>query len=93
MDASLFVAYNRDTGAFATSTNIEDEMVPSFIADFLHTQVGAGEDKSPDSGKKVCEIRIGLDMRDDTFTATDNIGNKSLRDGILLDVLSHLEKE
>jgi hypothetical protein len=87
--SSLFLAVTCDTsdGRFFVETNIKDEHVPEIIAEFLRTQLGKGADARVPREGSICRIRLDLDLSEDRFSAKDDCGNLSLRDGILLDVV------
>lgn len=75
---------------FTITGTIKSEKHADIIADFLQLQVGKGADDSPAKELAVYHIRIELELENDTFKSSSDTGNKGLRDGILMDVLSRL---
>lgn len=71
-------------------TNIKKDLVSDFISDFIRTQIGAGEDKCKAIEIDVYHINITCDMSCDSFSCDHDTGNKGLREGILMDVVSRL---
>ena len=82
----LFVElkYDIKKDNFDVSTNIKEKSVSDIVETFLRNQVGAGVDNKEANKYDVYNIRIELDLSDDTFKVSDNCGNKGLRDGILM---------
>lgn len=89
MDLFLELEYNVGQDKFEYNSNIADEHIPNFISNFLQTQIGKGKDEREANEHEVYIIRLELDMSNDTYFVSDNTGNKSLRDGILLHVVQN----
>lgn len=68
---------------FETETNVKKGGVKSLIAAFLHTQIGAGVDKTPLNEQDQYLIKLSIDLSKDRFICSHNCGNLGLRDGIL----------
>ena len=83
----LSIHYNPKTSEFELGGNIKEELSYEFIGDFLRTQIGAGEDNSPPNIRDSYDITIKCDLNEDVFSCSSNTGNKSLREGILMDIL------
>jgi hypothetical protein len=83
---NLFVElkYDINKDSFDISTNMKKEAVPNIVENFLRSQIGAGEDNSEPNKLDIYNIKIKVDLSDDTFLVNHNCGNKGLRDGILL---------
>lgn len=83
-DVFLDLEFNIKTDTYKiVATNIKDNLIEDFIENFIHSQLGLGEDKSQPTIKDVYSIHIGLDMSDDTFFLKSDTGNKSLATGII----------
>jgi len=90
---SLFInlEYNLDKDTHKIRTNVRKDLVYDTISTFLSTQIGQGADEKKANERKIYHIKIGLDLSLDTFTVSDNTGNKGLRDGILLEIVKRKE--
>lgn len=73
-------------------TNTKMEGVKEILETWLQCQVGKGEDKSKASEKDEYKVQIGLELDKDIFHINSDAGNKGLTCGIIIDVLSRLEK-
>ena len=71
--------------------DIRKDKAADIIAEWIRTQMGEGEDRSPSHNRKTYHIEIDLDLSNDSMRATHDCGNKGLRDGILLRVLKKLK--
>lgn len=60
------------------------------LEEYIRAIMGAGKDDKEAAILDVYNIRVEIDLTDDTFTATSNCGNFGLRDGIVMDVISRL---
>jgi len=84
--AELFVKvhFNNKTNSFTHETNIKPEKLSDIIWDFLSTQEGKGKDERKPNEQEVYDVELHLDLSEDLFSISDNCGNHSLRDGILM---------
>ena len=73
-------------------TNVRKGMVSGILGEWIHSQIEKDEDESRAKEKDVYQIVIELDLRDDTFHTTSNTGNKGLTAGIILSIMSGLDK-
>lgn len=74
-------------------SDIKREYWEEVLSAYLRNQMGAGKDPTPAVDRDEYEIIIQLDVADgDTFYSKHNCGNKGLRDGILMEVLSRINK-
>ena len=87
VDIWVKLTFNLLTGKFKVKTNCNDPK-DHLVSKFLETQVGKGKDDSEAVERNIYNIKIGLDMSNDTFYVSHDCGNKGLRDGILLHYLS-----
>ena len=87
-DYSLFIeiAYDIKKDKSKINTNVKREQVPDLLSEFLRTQMGQGADSRKAKERNVYYIKVEIDLSYDSFRVTDDTGNKSLRDGILLRV-------
>lgn len=90
-ELKMVIKYDFKQANYKISGDIKEEKYKDVLEAFLHMQIGAGEDKSPVRRKNVYTIVIGWQPADDTFTCEYDTGNKSLRDGLLIDVLNRLD--
>lgn len=81
-DVFINLKWDSKTGDFKMDSNAKDPK--DLILQFIHTQLGEGEDPTPREEHDLYEIHLELDLSHDVFRTTHNCGNKGLRDGILL---------
>ncbi len=92
----LFVEFKYPVGhpeTFSFKTSFKEAVLSEVLGAFIQSQIGQGEDPSPARDLDFYTIRLELDVSTDTFRSSHNCGNKGLRDGILLDILSRLPNE
>ena len=71
-------------------TNVKHEQLKEIIFHWLRTQIGKGADLTPPREKDRYQVKIGLDLNEDTFATESDCGNESLKCGIVQTVLSLL---
>lgn len=86
-DLYLELWYNIKTGMFGIDTNIKPEAYDEIISTYLSTQMGKGRDERNPHIRDVYNLKIDVDLSEDIFNASDDCGNKGLRDGILMQFL------
>lgn len=79
-------------GKYSAEGNVEGERRNEMIAEFLQTQIGAGKDLRQEAMRETYKITLEWDLGTDNFKVNDDIGNDSMRDGILTVVLGQLER-
>ena len=84
-DLQVMIEYPKN-GKYQISGNVKQTYVPELINNFLMDQMGKGEDNRKPEKREKYTILIEVDLSCDGFNASDNTGNKGLRDGILMDV-------
>ncbi len=58
------------------------------LSNYLHNQMGRGEDKNPPADLDVYEITIGIDLADeDRMYVNSNTGNAGLTAGLVMDTI------
>ena len=77
---------------FYIATNVKHHLVHDLIGEFVHSQVGAGEDTRKAAGLLVYVIRIRVDLGDDNFEVQSDTNNNGLREGILILLMTVLKK-
>jgi hypothetical protein len=89
-DVVLDIRYNIKTGEFSYTekTTVKPECRSDILENFLRSQMGAGQDLTDPEVRDEYAIKIVLDLSDDSFYVTHDCGNKGLRDGILMDVMT-----
>lgn len=92
-DIVIEMAFNVMTERVEIKTNAKREVVGELIGDYLHSQVGTGKDTTPAEKHPVYNITIGVELDDDSWGSSHNCGNKGLREGILMRVMSILSNE
>lgn len=90
--ATLHIDYCPRTDAYEFFGDVKGEAVSTLIETWVQSVVGAGADDSPPEKRDVYRISITWFPEDDTFRIQSNTGNKGLRDGILMRILSLLEE-
>lgn len=91
VDLFMTIVYDVKKDDFTIESNVKPEMRGELLAEFIHSQVGAGADETPREERDVYTIKLGIDLSDDTFYVRHDCGNKGLRDGILMRVLKGLK--
>lgn len=76
------IGFDITTSKFITDTNTNNPK--KIVGEFLRSQIGKGVDNTKANDLVVYNISIYLNLSDDSFTCTDNCGNKGLREGILM---------
>jgi len=86
MNSPLYIKihYDNVNVKFTHETNIKASKVNDILWDYLETQQGKGKDLRMPNKQAVYDITIKLDLTEDTFSVSDNCGNDSLRDGIIM---------
>jgi len=86
----LYIDYDVEHDAFCYHTNIKQEKIADIVSEFLGTQMGKGaDDRAPDI-RDYYSIDLILDLSHDIFKVGHTCGNKGLRDGILMNLVSKL---
>jgi hypothetical protein len=80
----LVIDYDIEKEKFDVKGNVKPEKRKDFVTNFLMSQVGAGKDENKAEEREVYTIKMELDLTYDTYTVSDNCGNKGLREGILM---------
>jgi len=65
--------------------------VRDVVESFLRSQIGAGSDERRLNERKDYSIELKWHPSDDKIDVSDNTGNRSLREGILLQFLESLD--
>ena len=87
----LNVGFFVDDGEFTINSNAKNiDALINMVESFLQLQAGRGIDNSDANVRDEYTITLELDLSSDTFASRDNTGNKGLRDGILMKLLSDL---
>ena len=89
-DVYVHLTYDVNRNLYSMNTNLKAGEVEDFLYEFLRTQVGAGKGSTPPAERGVYNVKIMLDMSDDTFFVESDTGNESLTTGIVYDYASRL---
>jgi len=95
-DFTIFVRIKYDTkkeNITLEKTDIKKERICDFLEDWLLTQVGAGEDKRKVVERDVYNVNISCDLTNDNFYVKSDTNNDGLTAGIVMALLSKLNKE
>jgi len=74
-------------------TNAKHEKVIDLLEDYLHAQVGTGKDTAPPEQHDVYKITIGVELGEDIWGSNHNCGNRGLREGIIMRVLTMIDQQ
>jgi len=85
------IAYDIDRDKAKIDTNVRSDRVNEMISEYLRTQIGGGEDRRKATERKVYHINLELELDGDVFRVSDDTGNRSLRDGILMRVAASVD--
>jgi hypothetical protein len=83
----------KEPDKFELKTDIKKEKVPEILSSWLSMQMGRGKDEREAIDRDVYNIKIDLELEDDTFYSDSDTGNKGLTVGIVMDVLKRLDKD
>lgn len=75
---------------FKIDTNAKKDKLKEILEEFICCRIGEGVDKRSPEKRDVYEIDIDLHLVDDSWVTRHNCGNCSLRDGIIMDIISRL---
>lgn len=84
----LKLRYNLEADSFETETNIAPDKIEDVVAEFLRSQMGLGKDNCEPAPGPLYEIKIELDLSDDTFKVSSNTNSSSLTTGIIAHYLN-----
>ena len=87
----LRVNYDLTGNKFTYSGDLNGNGVRDVVESFLRSQIGAGSDERRLNERKDYSIELKWHPSDDKIDVSDNTGNRSLREGILLQFLESLD--
>ncbi len=85
---TMDIEYDVNSDEFKITGDIKKQKQKDLIAEFLRGEIGAGVNNSPPVEREKYHIRIEWYPHLDRFKVSYDTGNKSLRDGILLRIIS-----
>ncbi len=90
-DITLAITYNmKERDKCVIKTNAKRERIGNILEAWLQGQIGQGEDSRQARNKYIYNIIIDLDLSDNTFYTSSDIGNKDLTVGLVMNVLDML---
>jgi len=89
---TLDIKYYVESDKFEVGGNVNRRGQEELVEAFLRGQMGAGEDKSKPIIRDTYKIQLKWYPENDDIEVRSNMGNKGLRDGILLKYLRDLSK-
>lgn len=92
-DIFIEMAFNVDADTVQIRTNAKHEVLRELIDDYLETQIGTGRDNTPPVVRDVYKISIGVKLANDSWGSSHDCGNKGLREGILMRIMTILANE
>lgn len=90
---TLDIEYDIRTDQHTFSGDVKPEMSGEIIGAWIRGQIGKGKDKSPPEERDVYHISIEWYPENDDLVCRSDTGNKSLREGILIDILKKISDE
>lgn len=78
---------------FEVTSNIKEERQIDILEAVISTHVGAGKDERQRADMDIYTIRIDWDLSDDSYKLSSDTNNSSLDTGILMAVMSYLNKK
>lgn len=87
---TLDILYDLKKDKFETRGDVNEEGIKELVETFLRGQIGAGMDEREPSQRNTYRIQLRWYPTDDRIEADSNTGNKSLRDGLLINYLRTL---
>jgi hypothetical protein len=73
-------------------TTAKTEAIPEILEAWIRMQIGKGRDDSVPNDKPTYDIKLLLDLTDDSFRMTHDCGNEALCLGIMMAALNILSK-
>lgn len=92
MSGIIQIKYTVADNSYKITSNLTKEGVDEIISAFISSQIGAGKDKSEPNDYPTFNIRLEWTAAHDDIHVVYDTGNKSLREGILMDVLWKLRR-
>lgn len=95
MSKELFIELEYDVEKNETNvnTNVKQSLIEELLTDWIRaTQMGKGKDEGKPNERDVYNIRIGIDLSDDSFSTRSDTGNVSLTCGIVINYLKSLNE-
>ena len=86
----LLIDYDIIGDEYWIGGNVKVDRVKDLLSDYLRMKMGAGVDDSEANRVDLYQIDISVDLSYDIFKCHHNCGNKGLREGILLRLISRL---
>jgi len=74
-------------------TTAKTEAIPEILEAYIQTQFGKGKDEREAAVKDVYDIKLLLDLSDDTFIITHDCNNDALCLGIVLSAAETITKQ
>lgn len=82
----------KDPDKSLIKTNVRKGMVSGILGEWIHSQIGCGEDKREVKEKDIYRIIIELDLRNDAFRTASDTGNANSTAGSILNIFKRLDK-
>lgn len=89
-DLMIGLEYDLRKRTARIDTNVKRDKVAELLGEYLLSCVGQGKDDAPPTKKNVYCIKLGLVLSEDQWLVEHDCGNKGLREGILMDIVSLL---
>ena len=84
----LWLRYTLSTDELLFATDMKDEGAVGLIEHFLAGEMGQGADPAKAVESDIYNIRLRIDLSDDTIYVKHDCGNLGLRDGILVKAIT-----
>lgn len=92
-DIIIEMTFNMKEDTVRIRTNAKHDKVGDLLEDYLHAQIGSGKDTTPATEKDIYNITLGVELGEDIWGSSHDCGNKGLREGIVMRILTMLDKE
>lgn len=93
MLATMNIEYNVKENTFNITGDVKESAWAEILEAWISSQIGSGKDSTPAVERDVYHIQILWRPEDDGLSISSDTGNKGLREGILMYILSQLTKK
>ena len=90
MKLQMKVLYNLEPDTYEIQSDIKQERWKDMLEAFIRAKMQGGEDNREVNEEAIYEIRLGIDLTDDSITVGSNCGNKGLETGILMQLFNRM---
>lgn len=87
IDIIVTIEFDMKNETVKIGGNAKKGAVQELLESYLHGCIGSGKDPAPPVKRDIYNIKLGIDLSDDTWFVEHDCGNKSLREGLVMATL------